>query len=217
MSVLQAPTMTATPSSRSRWSAPFITVGPPNTTEGNEMTDVDLMTQAAQNITQGDFMGAMAIFEGHIDANPEDPAGYHGWAESALFEIQDNGNFDEKGNDRINEGQVAAYFKKAAALDSQSTEYQAAYANALIEFDRIPMAIRELKKLKELGDSSDDFVVTQDLYQAAKMLIDNIDFKTNFDRSEQFAKQFLPVAVEFALLGMGFASAEEALEYLQTE
>ncbi|MCH2428379.1 MAG: hypothetical protein MK168_03490 [Candidatus Thalassarchaeum sp.] len=181
------------------------------------MTDVDLMTQAAQNITQGDFMGAMAIFEGHIDANPEDPAGYHGWAESALFEIQDNGNFDEKGNDRINEGQVAAYFKKAAALDSQSTEYQAAYANALIEFDRIPMAIRELKKLKELGDSSDDFDVTQDLYQAAKMLIDNIDFKTNFDRSEQFAKQFLPVAVEFALLGMGFASAEEALEYLQTE
>ena len=89
--------------------------------------------------------------------------------------------------------------------------------NALIEFDRIPMAIRELKKLKELGDSSDDFDVTQDLYQAAKMLIDNIDFKTNFDRSEQFAKQFLPVAVEFALLGMGFASAEEALEYLQTE
>lgn len=192
-------------------------MGPPNTTEGDEMTDVDLMTQAAQNITQGDFMGAMAIFEGHIDANRDDPAGYHGWAESALFEIQENGNFDEKGNDRINEGQVAAYFKKAAALDPQSTEYQAAYANALIEFDRIPMAIRELKKLKELGDSSDDFDVTQDLYQAAKMLIDNIDFKTNFDRSEQFAKQFLPVAVEFALLGMGFASAEEALEYLQTE
>ena len=181
------------------------------------MTDVDLMTQAAQKITQGDFMGAMSIFEGHIDGNPKDPAGYHGWAESALFEIQENGNFDEKGNDRIHEGQVAAYFKKAAALDPQSTEYQAAYANALIEFDRIPMAIRELKKLKELGDSSDDFDVTQDLYQAAKMLIDNIDFKTNFDRSEQFAKQFLPVAVEFALLGMGFASAEEALEYLQTE
>ena len=181
------------------------------------MTDVDLMTQAAQKITQGDFMGAMSIFEGHIDGNPKDPAGYHGWAESALFEIQENGNFDEKGNDRINEGQVAAYFKKAAALDPQSTEYQAAYANALIEFDRIPMAIRELKKLKELGDSSDDFDVTQDLYQAAKMLIDNIDFKTNFDRSEGFAKQFLPVAVEFALLGMGFASAEEALEYLQTE
>ena len=69
----------------------------------------------------------------------------------------------------------------------------------------------------KLGDSSDDFDVTQDLYQAAKMLIDNIDFKTNFDRSEGFAKQFLPVAVEFALLGMGFVSAEEALEYLQTE
>ena len=181
------------------------------------MSEVDAITQAAQCITQGDFMGAMSIFEEFIKANPDDPSGYHGWAESALFEIQENGNFDEKGNDRINEGQVAAYFKKAAALDQESTEYQAAYANALIEFDRIPMAIRELRKLKDLGDSSDDFDVTQDLYQAAKMLIDNIDFKTNFDRSEGFAKQFLPVAVEFALLGMGFASAEEALEYLQTE
>ena len=59
----------------------------------------------------------MSIFEEFIKANPDDPSGYHGWAESALFEIQENGNFDEKGNDRINEGQVAAYFKKAAALD----------------------------------------------------------------------------------------------------
>ena len=181
------------------------------------MSEIDPITQAAQSIMQQDYMGAMAIFEDYVKANPDDPAGYHGWAESALCEIQENGNFDDKGNDRINEGQVAAYFKKAAALDKVSTEYQAAYANALIEFDRIPMAIRELRKLKELGDSSDDFDVTQDLYQAAKMLIDNIDFKTNFDRSEGFAKQFLPVAVEFALLGMGFASAEEALEYLQTE
>ena len=100
-------------------------------------------------------MGAMGIFEAHIAANRDDPSGYHGWAESALFEIQENGNFDEKGNDRINEGQVAAYFKKAAALDSESTEYQAAYANALIEFDRIPMAIRELKKLKEKDKERD--------------------------------------------------------------
>ncbi|MBJ17039.1 MAG: hypothetical protein CMB66_02140 [Euryarchaeota archaeon] len=181
------------------------------------MPDDDSITLAAQAITRGEYMDAMEIFEQHIKENSGDPAGYHGWAESALFEIQENGNFDEKGNDRINEGQVAAYFKKAASLDSESTEYQAAYANALIEFDRIPMAIRELKKLKELGDSSDEVDVTQDLYQAAKMLIDNIDFKTNFDRSEEFAKQFLPVAVEFALLGMGFASADEALEYLQTE
>ena len=92
----------------------------------------------------------------------------------------------------------------------------AAYANALIEFDRIPMAIRELRKLKELGDSSDDFDVTQDLYQAAKMLIDNIDFKTNFDRSEGFAKQFHRSS-RIRSLRMGFVSAEEALEYLQTE
>ena len=160
---------------------------------------------------------AMENFEAIIEAHGDSPVGYHGWAEAALFEMQANGNFDEKGKERINEGQVAAYFQKAAKMDPESTEYQAALANALIEFDRIPKAIRELKKLKELGDSSDDFDVTADLFQAAKMLIDNIDFKTNFDRSEAFAKQFIPVAVEFAFLGMGFSSTEEAVEYLALE
>jgi len=42
-------------------------------------------------------MGAMALFDSHVEANPDDPAGYHGWAESALFEIQQNGNIDDKG------------------------------------------------------------------------------------------------------------------------
>ena len=74
------------------------------------MSNEETITKAAQCITQGDFMGAMEIFEAHINSNRDDAAGYHGWAESALFEIQENGNFDEKGNDRINEGQVAAYF-----------------------------------------------------------------------------------------------------------
>ena len=60
------------------------------------MSNEDTITKAAQCITQGDFMGAMEIFEEHINSNRDDPAGYHGWAESALFEIQENGNFDEK-------------------------------------------------------------------------------------------------------------------------
>ncbi len=184
---------------------------------GGHVVDEELSVKAAQCIMSGDYMGAMGNFEAIIEAHGDSPVGYHGWAEAALFEIQANGNFDEKGNERINEGQVAAYFQKAAKMDPESTEYQAALANALIEFDRIPKAIRELKKLKELGDSSDDFDVTADLFQAAKMLIDNIDFKTNFDRSEAFAKQFIPVAVEFAFLGMGFASTEEAVEYLALE
>ena len=181
------------------------------------MPDIDVLTQAAQSIMQGDFMGAMAIFEGHIGASPDDPAGYHGWAEAALFEVQENGNMDEKGNDRINEGQIAAYFRKASGMDPDNADYLAAYANALIEFDRIPMAIRQFKKLKDLGDASDEVDVSFHLYEAARLLIDAIDLKTNFDRSEDFARQFLPVSVEFALLGLGFTSAEEALEYLQTE
>jgi len=185
--------------------------------EGSEMTDSDMVTEAAQKITQGDFMGAMEIFEGHVASNSDDPAGYHGWAEAALFEVQENGNMDDKGNDRINEGQIASYFKRASRMAPENADYLAAYANALIEFDRIPMAIREFKKLKELGDASDEEDVSYHLYEAARLLIDSIDLKTNFDRSEQFARQFLPVSIEFALLGMGFSSAEEALEYLQTD
>ena len=75
------------------------------------MTGEDTVTQAAQLITKGDFMGAMAIFEGYSNENPSDPAGFHGWAEAALFEIQANGNLDDKGNDRINDLQIAAYFR----------------------------------------------------------------------------------------------------------
>ena len=181
------------------------------------MTEIDPLTKAAQCITQGDFLSAMGIFEEYVAANPADPAGFHGWAEASLFEVQENGNMDEKGNDRINEGQIAAYFRKASSKEPDNADYLAAYANALIEFDRIPMAIREFRKLKELGDSSTEVDVSFHLYEAARLLIDAIDLKTNFDRSEEFARQFLPVSVEFALLGMGFSSAEEAMEYLQTE
>ena len=93
------------------------------------MSDEDLMTRAAQHITQGDFMGAMGIFEAHVDTNPDDPVGYHGWAEAALFEIQQNGNIDDGGKDRINEGQVAAYFRKASGLAPDNAEYPVSYTH----------------------------------------------------------------------------------------
>ena len=39
------------------------------------MTEEDVITIAAQHITKGDFMGAMEIFENHVNENPKDPAG----------------------------------------------------------------------------------------------------------------------------------------------
>ena len=107
----------------------------------------DIVTVAAQQITQGDYMGAMATFEEHITGSPDDPSGYHGWAEAALFEIQKMETSMIKGNDRINEGQVQSYLRRACSLAPDNADYRAAYANALIEFDRIPMAVRELRKL----------------------------------------------------------------------
>ena len=177
------------------------------------MTD-DIVTTAAQQITQGDYMGAMSTFEAHISDNPDDPSGYHGWAEAALFEIQENGNLDEKGNDRINEAQVQSYLRRACSLAPDNADYRAAYANALIEFDRIPMAVRELRKLVDLGSASEEVDISFHLYEAARLLIESIDVKTNFDRSAPIARQFIKDAVEFSLLGLGFQSADEAMEYL---
>ena len=168
------------------------------------MSADEIVTQAAQLITGGDYAGAMGVFESYIDSNPDDPAGYHGWAEAALFDIQENGNLDDKGNDRINEGQINA-------------DYNAAYANALVEFDRIPMAVRQLHKLVEIGKESDETDVSFHLYEAARGLIEAIDLKTNFDRSAPIARQYISEAVTFALLGLGFSSAEEAIEYLGLE
>ena len=181
------------------------------------MSADEIVTQAAQLITSGDYAGAMGVFEGYIDSNPDAPAGYHGWAEAALFDIQENGNLDDKGNDRINEGQINAYFRRAASMAPDNADYNAAYANALVEFDRIPMAVRQLHKLVEIGKESDETDVSFHLYEAARGLIEAIDLKTNFDRSAPIARQYISEAVTFALLGLGFSSAEEAIEYLGLE
>ena len=50
-----------------------------------------------------------------------------------------------------------------------------------------------------------------------KTLIDLIDLKTEFDRSNPNARQFIPIALEFAMLGLGFSSVDEAMEYLVSE
>ena len=86
-----------------------------------------------------------------------------------------------------------------------------------MEFDRIPMAVREFQKRRDLGAATDEVDVSFHLYEAARMLIDAVDLKTDFDRSHSFARQYVPVAIEFALLGLGFPSADEATEYLTEE
>ena len=72
-------------------------------------------------------------------------------------------------------------------------------------------------KLKDLGDKLDDLDVSSHFYEAAKTLIDLIDLKTEFDRSNPNARQFIPIALEFAMLGLGFSSVDEAMEYFVTE
>ena len=102
-------------------------------------------------------------------------------------------------------------------MEPKNPDYLASYASALLEFDRIPMAVREFRKLKSLGDELDDVDVSFHLYEAAKSLIELVDMKTNYDRSHEFARQFTPISLEFAMLGLGFSSVEEAMEYLVPE
>ena len=181
------------------------------------MVDDELLTKAAQCITGGDFLGAMDIFQTIMDNHSDSPVGFHGWAEAAMFEIQENGNIDDSGNDRFNEGQIQSFLKKATKMEPENPEYLAAFANALIEFDRVPMAIREFQRLHELGQASEENDVSFHLYEAARLLIDSIDVKTNFDRSHDFARKYVRTAIEFSLLGLGFSSAEEAMEYMTSD
>ena len=51
-------------------------------------------------------------------------------------------------------------------MDPKNPDYLASYANALLEFDRMPMAVREFRKLKSLGDELDDVDVSFHLYEA---------------------------------------------------
>ena len=73
------------------------------------------------------------------------------------------------------------------------------------------------RDIESSGKKIEDVDVSFHLYEAAKQLIDSIDVKVGYDRSEQFARQFIPVAIEFAILGLGFSSVEEAMEYLSEE
>ena len=43
----------------------------------------------------------MEIFEAFSNTNPDDPAGFMAGQKPTLFEIQANGNLDDKGNDRL--------------------------------------------------------------------------------------------------------------------
>ena len=67
--------------------------------------------------------------------------------------------------------------KRKRFFKYNSTPYccVASYANALIEFDRVPMAIREFQKLRALGEKSEEVDVSFHLYEAARMLIDSIN------------------------------------------
>ena len=76
---------------------------------GGHVVDEELSVKAAQCIMSGDYMGAMENFEAIIEAHGDSPVGYHGWAEAALFEIQANGNFDEKGNETVSYTHLRAH------------------------------------------------------------------------------------------------------------
>ena len=67
----------------------------------------ELMLQAAQAMSAGDFQAAMAVFENLIESDPENSSGHYGWAEAAFMELTENMSDD------VNAGLIRKRYKDA--------------------------------------------------------------------------------------------------------
>ena len=105
----------------------------------------EIMLQAAQAMSAGDFQGAMAVFETLIESEPENSAGHYGWAESAFMEHTENMNED------VNPGLIRKRYKDAMKLDSDNLEIVASFASFCLDCNRVPAAVKEYTRLQENG------------------------------------------------------------------
>ena len=76
----------------------------------------EIMLQAAQAMSAGDFKGAMDLFQKLIDSEPENPVGHYGWAESAFMRLSIDMEED------VPAGKIMQVYKKAMALDEDNLE-----------------------------------------------------------------------------------------------
>ena len=167
----------------------------------------EMMLQAAQAMSAGDFQGAMAVFENLIESEPENSAGHYGWAEAAFMELTENMNDD------VNAGLIQKRYKDAIKLDPDSLEIVASFASFCLDCNRVTLAVKHYTRLQEMADAQ-EVDVNDMLYEAARQLVEVIEMQTDGDRNHPMAQQYLKTALEWAVTGLGFVSTGTVVDLL---
>ena len=168
----------------------------------------EIMLQAAQAMSAGDFKAAMDVFQNLIDSEPENPIGHYGWAEAAFMRLSIDMEED------VPAGKIMQVYKKAMALDEDNLEYLASFANFCLECGRIPMAIKEYQRLEKMADLA-DIPVEDTLFDASRLIVDAIE-RVGQGRDEPMIQPWMRQALIWAVGGLGY-SPEDAISTLSSE
>ena len=168
----------------------------------------EIMVEAAQAMAAGDFLGAMSVFEKLIEAEPDNPIGHYGWAESAFMRISVDMEEDPPA------GKIMKYYKKAMSLDEDNLEYVASFANFCLDCGRIPMAIKEYQRLEKMAELA-EIPVEDTLFDASRLIVEAIE-RVGQGRDSPMIQPWLRQALVWAVGGLGY-SVEAAVETLSND
>ncbi|MEE2812434.1 MAG: hypothetical protein VX627_05355 [Candidatus Thermoplasmatota archaeon] len=168
----------------------------------------EVMFKAAQCMSNGDFLGAMEVFDDLIKSEPDNPVGHYGWAEAAFMRL----SIDME--DDVPAGKIMQVYKKAMSLDEENLEYVASFANFCLDCGRIPMAIKEYQRLEKMAELA-EIPVEDTLFDASRLIVDAIE-RVGQGRDSEMIQPWLKQALIWAVGGLGY-SPDEAVATLSSE
>ncbi len=168
----------------------------------------EVMFKAAQCMSNGDFLGAMDVFDDLIKSEPDNPVGHYGWAEAAFMRL----SIDME--DDVPAGKIMQVYKKAMSLDEENLEYVASFANFCLDCGRIPMAIKEYQRLEKMAELA-EIPVEDTLFDASRLIVDAIE-RVGQGRDSEMIQPWLKQALIWAVGGLGY-SPDEAVATLSSE
>ena len=159
-------------------------------------------------MSNGDFLGAMDVFDDLIKSEPDNPVGHYGWAEAAFMRL----SIDME--DDVPAGKIMQVYKKAMSLDEENLEYVASFANFCLDCGRIPMAIKEYQRLEKMAELA-EIPVEDTLFDASRLIVDAIE-RVGQGRDSEMIQPWLKQALIWAVGGLGY-SPDEAVATLSSE
>ena len=164
------------------------------------------LAEAGAAVANGAFEQAMEMFEAILGGEPDRAEAHYGWADAAFLRI--TLHMDEA----IPAIKVKKAYEKAIELDEENLEYQAGLGAFLLDAKRIPAAVKTYQAMQQRAEIQESDI-SDVLYEAAGQLIQAIEWQ---DRDNPAAAPFLKVAVEWAVLGLGF-TVEDAVALLSED